>query len=243
MDPSQLPDLSITANRRVSLTVPNAQRRNFVNTFQTRATAITIATIDLAALPMRRSCRSFSDDLLVGIGLLTHYVSSNGKLGLKLRCRVMQSWSADHTLLQWLNDELAAGELMIGYELVDRVVPFLSERAKTGDFPHLRRLTSPGADGVFDLTEPGPPGRTISFELACADAGIPMPIGEWRIGHDGRQPSFNPAVEKRLGMYAVASWRLWAKRHGERLDGRGLLADVLPSVDRWLWNSVNRQPR
>lgn len=155
----------------------------------------------------------------------------------------MQSWSVDHTLLQWLNDELAAGEPLIGYELNDRLAPLIATKAEIGLFPRLRRFASPGADGFFDLTQPGPPGHTISFALACADAGIPMPVGEWQIGQDGWQPSINPAAEERLGIYAVASWRLWAKRHGQRFDAAGLLADVLLSLDRWLWNSVNRQPQ
>ena len=202
--------------------------------FPRHATAIALMTLDVAPPPRPRLFTPFADKLLIGAGLISHHVEPDGRLRLQLRTCVSRTWATDDTILDWLEDELAAGEPLIGYELRDRLVPLLTSKAERGHFPTVSQLAMSTDWRSFDLVQRDANGEAAAFATACAAEGIPIPAWDWHLGQSGWLPLLTKALGGRAAVYAVATWRLWVKRHGAAGDTAGLLAPQLPDIDIWL---------
>jgi hypothetical protein len=207
--------------------------------FPRHATAIALMTLDLAPLPTPRLHTPFADKLLVGAGLITHHIGNDDRLHLQLRTCVSKTWTNESTILDWLEDELAAGEPLIGYELRNRLVPFLTEKAGCGDFPTISSRETAMDWRSVDLVEMSADNEIVPLAIACAAHGIPVPAWDWHLGQSGWMPALTKALGRRAAVNVVATWRLWVERYGAALDTAGLLAPHLRDIDIWLANSAS----
>lgn len=207
--------------------------------FPRHITAIGIITLDLVPDATPRSPAPFSDELLIGAGLLTHQVCADGRLHLNLRTCVSKTWASDDTILSWLEDELALGEPLIGYELRDRLIPLLTTKAASDHFQTLNELPSVVDVRSFDLTGRSADHAPLTLTAACAVAQIPFPTWPWHLGQDGSLPRLTKALGRRCAIHAVTTWRLWVKRHCQALDRNGVLGEQLNDIDIWLAKSAS----
>jgi hypothetical protein len=207
--------------------------------FPRHATAIALMTLDLAPLPTPRLHTPFADKLLVGAGLITHHIGNDDRLHLQLRTCVSKTLTNESTILDWLEDELAAGEPLIGYELRNRLVPFLTEKAGCGDFPTISSRETAMDWRSVDLVEMSADNEIVPLAIACAAHGIPVPAWDWHLGQSGWMPALTKALGGRAAVNVVATWRLWVERYGAALDTAGLLAPHLRDIDIWLANSAS----
>ena len=207
----------------------------------TYVSAIALMTIDLShALRPEQAMSRFDHLHLAGAAVLAHRVRPDGTLSFSLDACAAPAGAGEGTIADWLEDELAIGGLIAGYDLYSTVLPLIRSVTVPGRHLDLAALMVADTQRFRDLTERVVSGSPVTFAQACARANIAVasvpPAQQqdwWATGH-------TPAMVTALAADAVATWRLWLDQQvaatGDVALGRRSLAEFE------VWRSRNPLP-
>jgi len=196
--------------------------------------ALALMTIDLTnALRPEQAMSRLGYLHLAGAGVLAHRVRPDGSLSFSLEAVAAPAGVGEGRVADWLEDELAIGGLIAGYDLYKTVLPMVRSVTVQGRHLDLAALAVADTRRFHDLTERVATGVSVTFERACARAGIAVtpadPTREqswWATGH-------TPAMIAVLADHAIAAWRLWLAQHVAANGDAALERRSLAELDRW----------
>jgi len=200
----------------------------------TYVSAVALMTIDLTAVLRPEQAATRLDHLhLAGAGVLAHRVRPDGSLSFSLEAVAAPAGAGEARVADWLEDELAIGGLITGYGIYSTMLPLIRSVTVPGRHLDLAALAVADTRRFHDLTERVSSGAPVSFERACARAGIPVIATD--AGHEQSwwASGSTPAMAAVLGARAIATWKLWLEQHvasrGDIALGRRSLAEC----ERW----------
>ena len=200
----------------------------------TYVSALALMTIDLTTVLRPEQATSRFDHLhLAGAGVLAHRVRPDGSLSFSLEAVAAPAGASEGRVADWLEDELAIGGLITGYDLYKTVLPSIRSVCVQGRHLDLAALVVADTRRFHDLTERVAGGTPVTFERACARAGVAVTATD-----PGRQQSWwatgqTPAMVAVLADRAIAAWRLWLAQHAAASGDTGLERRSLAELDRW----------
>lgn len=200
----------------------------------TYVSAITLMTINLTAALRPEQATSRLDHLvLAGAGVLAHRVRPDGTLSFSLDGCAAPAGAGEGVVIDWLEDELAVGGLIAGYDLYKTVLPVIRSLTVPGRHLDLAALAVADTRRFHDLTERVVTGAPVSFARACSRANIVVtPVDPaqqqswWATGN-------TPAMVSTLGRDAIAMWRLWLAQHVATTGDIALGRRAAAEFDAW----------
>ena len=200
----------------------------------TYVNAITLMTINLTTVLRPEQATSRLDHLvLAGAGVLAHRVRPDGTLSFSLDACAAPAGAGEGTVIDWLEDELAVGGLITGYDLYKTVRPLLRSLAVPGRHLDLAALAVADTRRFHDLTERVATGVPVSFAQACLRANIvvtpvdPAQQQSWWATGD------TPAMVSTLGRDAIALWKLFLAQHVATTGDVALGRRAASEFDAW----------
>jgi len=136
--------------------------------------------------------------------------------GRTRRCRsacAAPAGGGEGVVIDWLEDELAVGGLIAGYDLYKTVRPLLRSLAVPGRHLDLAALAVADKRRFHDLTERVATGVPVSFGQACSRASIAVTPPDQAQRQSWWATGDTPAMLLTLAREAVATWRLWLAQH------------------------------
>ena len=191
-------------------------------------------TIDLTAVLRPEQATSRLDHLvLAGAGVLAHRVRPDGTLSFSLDACAVPAGAGEAIVIDWLEDELAIGGLITGYDLYKTLLPLIRSLTVPGRHLDLAALAVADTRRFHDLTERVATGAPVSFAQACSRANIVVtPVDPaqqqswWATGN-------TPAMVSMLSDAAIATMKLWLAQYvaatGDVVLGRRATAEF----DAW----------
>ena len=200
-----------------------------------------LMTIDLShALRPEQATSRFDHLHLVGAAVLAHRVRPDGTLSFSLDACATPAGAGEGTIADWLEDELAIGGLITGYDLYGSVLPLIRSVTVPGRHLDLAALMVADTQRFHDLTERVVSGSPVTFAQACARANITVAAVTKAQRQDWWATGRTPAMVAALAADAIATWRLWLDQHvaatGDVTLGRRSLAEFE------VWRSRNPLP-
>ena len=196
--------------------------------------AITVMTIDLTAGLRPEHATSRLDHLvLAGAGVLAHRVRPDGTLSFSVDACAAPAGAGEGVVIDWLEDELAVGGLITGYDLYKTLLPLIRSLTVPGRHLDLAALAVADTRRFHDLTERVATGAPVSFAQACSRADIAViPANQaqqqswWATGN-------TPAMVSTLGRDAIATWKLFLAQHVATTGDVALGRRAAAEFDAW----------
>ena len=200
----------------------------------TYVSALALMTIDLTTILRPEQAMSRFDHLhLAGAGVLADRVRPDGSLSFSLEAVAALAGAGEGRVADWLEDELAIGGLITGYDLYTTVLPLIRAVTVHGRHLDLAALAVADTRRFHDLTERVAGGTPVTFERACARAGIPITPTDPARDQSWWATGQTPAMVRLLGHRAIAVWQLWLAQHVTASGDAALERRSLAELDRW----------
>lgn len=202
----------------------------------THVSALALMTIDLSRYDHPSTLqRSRYDHLhLVGTGMLSHRVRSDGRITFGLDTCAIGAGTGESALIDQLEDDLTDVGVLTAYNLQDRVLPLILSLTSPGKHLSLAALAKAPPERFCDLTQRSWKGQPVPFARACASAGIEVIgddiIGEQTLWSFGVLEHMTAVLTDR----AIATWRLWAARHADSSGDWQTCTTAVQQLDAWL---------
>ena len=200
----------------------------------TYVSALALMTIDLTTVLRPEQATSRFDHLhLAGAGVLAHRVRPDGSLSFSLEAVAAPAGAGEGRVADWLEDELAIGGLISAYGLYKTVLPLIRSVTVQGRQLDLAALAVADTRRFHDLTERVAAGTPVTFERACARAGIAVTPTDHVRQQSWWANGQTPALIAVLADHAIAAWRLWLAQHVAANGDAALERRSLAELDRW----------
>ena len=202
----------------------------------THVSALALMTIDLSHLhrPTMPQRDRFDHIHVVAYGLVSHRVRADGRMSFGLDTCAIGAGAGERELANSLEDDLTDVGLLTAYDLQVTALPLLLSVTKPGDHLTIAALASAPPERFCDLTQTAWAGTPVTFEQACARAGIDtMPVDTIS---DQTQWAF--AVTEHMTVVvaerAIATWRLWLARYADTSGHWQACAAASAQFEIWL---------